>query len=248
MDLSNSTLSNAKLNEILSGYTGLNTLNVNDCTNLTSLDFVENMEWLEQLFFLNTGITGDEVEKLDTYAIRLKSFKCNNSGVNLTKMQGCINRTQCYTGSYAFQKYVGAGLQGWNLISKLSSYSNITWIVTNGMALEDGSVERELDLSRTSLKSAYIQSDNRITIKLPSTFGTDLTEGQYAVLYLGNEKVKMGAKSDNIRISFDSNGWGGGFSKVADFLTSVKNTNSTIKYLRISFRSVNEKNYFLSLE
>ena len=61
MDLSGSTVSNTTLNEILKDYNNLEELNLNNCTNLTSFDFLEGKTKLVQILFNNTGIVGDEV-------------------------------------------------------------------------------------------------------------------------------------------------------------------------------------------
>ena len=115
MDLSGSTLSNDELNEILKDYKNLNELNLTGCTKLTSFDFLNGKTKLQQICFSNTGIIGDEVSKLDTYATGLKSFRCNNPNIDLTKMQKTISKTDIYHGKAGYTEYCGAGIENYDL-------------------------------------------------------------------------------------------------------------------------------------
>ena len=163
MDLSGSTVSNTTLNEILKDYNNLEELNLNNCTNLTSFDFLEGKTKLVQILFNNTGIVGDEVSKLDTFT-SVKSFMCNNPDIDLTKMQKTISRTSCYSGKAGYTSYCGAGIQNTSLKKQLENCTEITYITTNGM--NDDNIT--LDLSRTKLTSIYFQSSG-CSIILPSS-------------------------------------------------------------------------------
>ena len=163
MDLSGSTVSNTTLNEILKDYNNLEELNLNNCTNLTSFDFLEGKTKLVQILFNNTGIVGDEVSKLDTFT-SVKSFMCNNPDIDLTKMQKTISRTRCYSGKAGYTSYCGAGIQNTSLKKQLENCTEITYITTNGM--NDDNIT--LDLSRTKLTSIYFQSSG-CSIILPSS-------------------------------------------------------------------------------
>ena len=166
MDLSGSTVSNTTLNEILKDYSNLEELNLNNCTNLTSFDFLEGKTKLVQISFNNTGIVGDEVSKLDTYATALKSFRCNNPDIDLTKMQKTISRTRCYAGKAGYiSGHCGAGIQNTSLKKQLENCTEITYIATNGMNADNIT----LDLSKcTKLNSIYFQ-DSGCSIILPSS-------------------------------------------------------------------------------
>ena len=167
MDLSGSTISNEDLNEILKDYNNLVELNLNNCTNLTSFNFLQGKTKLRQILFNNTGIVGDEVSKLDTYATAVTSFMCNNPKIDLTKMQKTISRTSCYNGKAGYTTYCGAGLKNTELKKQLENCTEITYITTNGMCEDDIT----LDLSNTKLTSIYFQS-GYCSIILPSTINT----------------------------------------------------------------------------
>ena len=167
MDLSGSTVSNTTLNEILKDYNNLEELNLNNCTNLTSFDFLEGKTKLVQILFNNTGIVGDEVSKLDTYATAVRSFMCNNPNIDLTKMQKTISRTIHYAGKAGYTGYCGAGIQNTSLKKQLENCTEITYIATLGM-INDGIT---LDLSNTKLTNIYFQSSG-CAIVLPSSLNS----------------------------------------------------------------------------
>ena len=167
MDLSGSVLSNEELNAILRDYKNLNELNLTGCTKLTSFDFLKGKTNLQQICFSNTGITGDEVSKLDTYATGLKSFKCNNPNIDLTKMQKTISRTDIYYGKAGYTTYCGAGIENYDLKQQLSKCTEITYITTNSM---NGT--GIVDLTNcTKLTNGYFQ-DGGGTFILPSSINT----------------------------------------------------------------------------
>ena len=167
MDLSGSTLSNDELNAILKDYKNLNELNLTGCTKLTSFDFLNGKTNLQQICFNDTGITGDEVSKLDTYATSLRSFKCNNPNIDLTKMQKTISRTRIYYSKVGYTTYCGAGIENYELKQQLSNCTEITYITTNSMN-NTGTV----DLTNcTKLTSGYFQ-DGGGTFILPSSIKT----------------------------------------------------------------------------
>ena len=178
MDLSGSAISNEDLNEILKDYNNLVELNLNNCTNLTSFNFLQGKTKLRQILFNNTGIVGDEVSKLDTYATAVTSFMCNNPKIDLTKMQKTISRTSCYSGKAGYTTYCGAGLQNTELKKQLENCTEITYITTNGMYEDDIT----LDLSNTKLTSIYFQSGH-CSIILPSTINT------IQAFYMDSEKT-----------------------------------------------------------
>ena len=167
MDLSGSTLSNEELNAILRDYKNLNELNLTGCTKLTSFDFLKGKTNLQQICFSNTGIIGDEVSKLDTYATGLRSFKCNNPNIDLTKMQKTISRTDIYYGKAGYTTYCGAGIENYDLKQQLSKCTEITYITTNSM---NGT--GIVDLTNcTKLTNGYFQ-DGGGTFILPSSITT----------------------------------------------------------------------------
>lgn len=162
LDLSGSTLTGSEFNTLLSGYNGLIELNCTDCINLNTLDWVQGKTKLKQFLFENTAISGTEVGKLDLYATSLCSFKCNNSSIDLTKMQKVISRTSAYYGVAGYTKWCGAGINNAELKNELANCTEITQITTNNM-MYNGT----LDLSRCQkLTSGYFQ-DCGLTI-LPS--------------------------------------------------------------------------------
>ena len=167
MDLSSSTLSNDELNTILKDYKNLNELNLTGCTKLTSFDFLNGKTNLQQICFSDTGITGNEVSKLDLYATNLRSFKCNNPDIDLTKMQKTISRSRIYYSKAGYTNYCGAGIENYDLKQQLSKCTEITYITTNSMN-NTGVV----DLTNcTKLTSGYFQ-DGGGTFILPSSITT----------------------------------------------------------------------------
>ena len=93
LDLSGSQISNEDFNLILTDFNNLIELNCTGCTNLSKLDWVQGKTSLKIFLFNDTGITGNEVSKLDDYATGLRAFSCNNSGINVKVMQKTISRT-----------------------------------------------------------------------------------------------------------------------------------------------------------
>ena len=161
LDLSGSTLSNDTLQEILGYFPELICLNVNDCTNLSSFNFTSNTRKLEQILFLNTKITGDEVSKLDTYTV-CKSYRCNNSEINLTKMQETISRSNYYTGTYSFSS-IGNGIVGDNLIKQLEQCTTVTRLWALGISGSNSNNRITLDLGKmTLLNYIRVQENNNI--------------------------------------------------------------------------------------
>ena len=131
------------------------------------IDFLKGKTNLQQICFNNTGIIGDEVSKLDTYATSLKSFKCNNPNIDLTKMQKTISRTDIYYGKAGYTTYCGAGIENYDLKQQLSKCTEITYITTNSM---NGT--GIVDLTNcTKLTNGYFQ-DGGGTFILPSSINT----------------------------------------------------------------------------
>ena len=226
LDLSNSTLENEELNEIISGFTNLVTLNVDGCSKLTSLDFLENTSKLEQICFNNTGIVGNEVSKLDMYTTNLKSFRCNNPEIDITKMQKTISNTRCYAEKYSFQTYLGAGFQEDSLIEQLANCTEITYIATNGQKVQKNLT---VDLSNCKkLKSAYFQGSGT-TFILPTSF----TELSVWWPSFENLIYRETTHINNISISQVSTG----LTNVKKLLESLATTGSVVNSLTLNFRT-----------
>ena len=199
MDLSGSTLSNEELNVILRDYKNLNELNLTGCTKLTSFDFLNGKTKLQQICFSNTGIIGDEVSKLDTYATGLKSFRCNNPNIDLTKMQKTISKTDIYHGKAGYTGYCGAGIENYDLKQQLSKCTEITYITTNSM---NGT--GIVDLTNcTKLTSGYFQ-DGGGTFILPSSINT--IRSWYSGVNLDFRNLQ-GKTIDNVPLGHMARNW-----------------------------------------
>ncbi len=224
MDLSGSTLSNEELNVILRDYKNLNELNLTGCTKLISFDFLKGKTNLQQICFSNTGITGDEVSKLDTYATSLKSFKCNNPNIDLTKMQKTISRTDIYYGKAGYTTYCGAGIENYDLKQQLSKCTEITYITTNSM---NGT--GIVDLTNcTKLTNGYFQ-DGGGTFILPSSINT--IRSWYSGVNLDFRNLQ-GKTIDNVPLGHMWQNWNAYKSELkqlANYKIKVKNLGLDIR-------------------
>lgn len=224
MDLSGSVLSNEELNAILRDYKNLNELNLTGCTKLTSFDFLKGKTNLQQICFSNTGITGDEVSKLDTYATGLKSFKCNNPNIDLTKMQKTISRTDIYYGKAGYTTYCGAGIENYDLKQQLSKCTEITYITTNSM---NGT--GIVDLTNcTKLTNGYFQ-DGGGTFILPSSINT--IRSWYSGVNLDFRNLQ-GKTIDNVPLGHMWQNWNAyksELNQLANYKIKVKNLGLDIR-------------------
>ena len=224
MDLSGSVLSNEELNAILRDYKNLNELNLTGCTKLTSFDFLKGKTNLQQICFSNTGITGDEVSKLDTYATGLKSFKCNNPNIDLTKMQKTISRTDIYYGKTGYTTYCGAGIENYDLKQQLSKCTEITYITTNSM---NGT--GIVDLTNcTKLTNGYFQ-DGGGTFILPSSINT--IRSWYSGVNLDFRNLQ-GKTIDNVPLGHMWQNWNAyksELNQLANYKIKVKNLGLDIR-------------------
>ena len=224
MDLSGSTLSNEELNAILRDYKNLNELNLTGCTKLTSFDFLKGKTNLQQICFSNTGIIGDEVSKLDTYATGLRSFKCNNPNIDLTKMQKTISRTDIYYGKAGYTTYCGAGIENYDLKQQLSKCTEITYITTNSM---NGT--GIVDLTNcTKLTNGYFQ-DGGGTFILPSSINT--IRSWYSGVNLDFRNLQ-GKTIDNVPLGHMWQNWNAyksELNQLANYKIKVKNLGLDIR-------------------
>ena len=224
MDLSGSVLSNEELNAILRDYKNLNELNLTGCTKLTSFDFLKGKTNLQQICFSNTGIIGDEVSKLDTYATGLRSFKCNNPNIDLTKMQKTISRTDIYYGKAGYTTYCGAGIENYDLKQQLSKCTEITYITTNSM---NGT--GIVDLTNcTKLTNGYFQ-DGGGTFILPSSINT--IRSWYSGVNLDFRNLQ-GKTIDNVPLGHMWQNWNAyksELNQLANYKIKVKNLGLDIR-------------------
>ena len=172
------------------------------------------------------GIVGNEVSKLDMYTTNLKSFRCNNPEIDITKMQKTISNTRCYAEKYSFQTYLGAGFQEDSLIEQLANCTEITYIATNGQKVQKNLT---VDLSNCKkLKSAYFQGSGT-TFILPTSF----TELSIWWPSFENLIYRETTHINNVNISQVSTG----LTNVKKLLESLATTGSVVNSLTLNFRT-----------
>ena len=115
----NPQLSNNKINLLLKQFPNLISVNLNGCTNLTSLEFVQNTPNLKEILFKDTGVTGTSVSVLDTYCNKIVGIECNNPDIDLTCMQKTLSGLKRdITGTIEY--YALGGMRIGELASKLN--------------------------------------------------------------------------------------------------------------------------------
>ena len=224
LDLSNSTLSNESLTNIISRFPNLLSLNVNDCSNLESLEFTSVTKYLEQILFKNTKISGNEVEKFDKNCLNLKSIRCNNKDIDLTKMQKTISRCRMYTSEYTQENYLTLGLGTVELVKQLERCTLLTSLslfnINNGFVTT-------LDLSNlTSLEWVEIYNANNCDITLPVSVKNF---GQLRSSSVGN--LVVAGQCHIEKISFRD--WGTETGRAVKFFKSLASTDSSIVDLQV---------------
>ncbi|MBO5398064.1 MAG: hypothetical protein J6A36_03950 [Clostridia bacterium] len=124
----NPSLSNNKLQTLLPNFTGLVSLDLGKCSNLSSLNFVSNMK--NSISFIaidGTAITGTEVSKLED-CINIKGIVVNNVSIDLTKMQKTISRCTTTSSKYVTRGFNYFSLYIWNadLMKQLEECTEVT--------------------------------------------------------------------------------------------------------------------------
>ena len=166
---SNKNLTNECLNKLLSsGFKNLVYLNLNNCSQLSNLDFLEKTPNIVELRLANTSIIGNEVEKLDKYCTKIGRIQLNGN-IDLTKMQKTISNLHIasselgkdigfLSGEYA-KLYISS-----DLVKQLEKCTEITYLSVDGVE----KIDETIDLSKcTKLKKINVVTDNKI--KLPSS-------------------------------------------------------------------------------
>ena len=129
----NPQLSNNKINLLLKQFPNLISVNLNGCTNLTSLEFVQNTPNLKEILFKDTGVTGTSVSVLDTYCNKIVGIECNNPDIDLTCMQKTLSGLKRdITGTIEY--YALGGMRIGELASKLNQCTNLTGLELTGLS------------------------------------------------------------------------------------------------------------------
>ena len=221
LDLNGSTLDNGTLNNIISKFPELVSLNVNNCKYLSSLDFTSETTKLEQILFLNTNVSGDEVEKFDQNCSSLVSIKCNNRSINLTKMQNTISRCKMYTGDYCFESYLSLGLQDSELVSQLAECTKITQLSLYSIP---NNYKITLDLSSlNNLSIVTIYNANNCNIILPTSIKT------FDQFRATSDAVNLTVAGKCEITTMNFRNWGDEKGRAVSFFNSLSSTDSSIK-------------------
>ena len=168
----NTNLSNSKIKEVLSTCTNIQYLSLKGLTQITSIDFVENMPNLKVLNIWDCSNLNDIsiLEKLRTENKQnLKTLKLNNSKIDLTKIQNTIsNLNSSYLiGSYDLEcKWGGYNgfVASYSVWKNLENCSNVTTIRGSYVDNRIDFGNNYVDLTNcTSLKEITL---SYITVKL----------------------------------------------------------------------------------
>ena len=165
----NKELSNETLQAILVRFPNIESINVNDCNLLSSLDFVKQTPKLAEILFKNTAVK--DLTPLNSITT-IKCIECNNSNFNnnsldITTIQPTLSRlvrdhgnANCY--------YETGGMMIGDLASQLSSCTNLTYIELSGL-----NYSRTIDLSKVKTENVYVGTFSTVANKiiLPSSIG-----------------------------------------------------------------------------
>ena len=172
IDLSgNRNLTNECLNKLLSsGFKNLVYLNLNDCSQLSNLDFLEKIPNILELRLANTNILGNEVEKLDKYCSRIGIIQLNTD-IDLTKMQKTISNLKTNPISKSDISFLTTEYSKLyitkSLARQLENCTEITYLGTEGIQYIENE-DDTIDLSNCKkLTTVYIGSKHKV--KLPSS-------------------------------------------------------------------------------
>ena len=166
---SNKNLTDECLNKLLNlGFKNLVYLNLNNCSQLSKLDFLEKTPNIVELRLANTNILGNEVEKLDKYCSRIGIIQLNTD-IDLTKMQKTISNLSINTKELGedcgFISTIYPRLYiSENLVKQLEKCTEITYIRPDGVPI----INETIDLSNcTKLKNVTLYNGNKY--KLPKS-------------------------------------------------------------------------------
>ena len=174
----NSKLSNEKLQEILSTMTGLKALKLQNCSNLSSIDFIgqNKVTGLIELDIRGTSSSLTDLSNLEEYALDLQTLALNNYNVDFSKIQNTINRFDVTTQNpYSWRGKNPFEFRGLVLSGDCSQYSfenctNIKQLISNvGAHYTWDSTYGILDLT-PCVNMKFIYTWGRTgTYKLPSS-------------------------------------------------------------------------------
>ena len=200
----NPNLSNSKLQEILSTMTGLKVLSLNNCKNLSSIDFVGDgkVTQLMELDLRNTNAGLTDLSNLNNYAKNLITLIVNNENLQLSSIQDTINNlwNNSNFGNFS-ESWISKeswGCRGIILLGNIEKYSfenckNIVGINCSSTYIDDSEkLGSYIDLSKCS-NLQYIRFSRKCGIKFPETLTQvwiDAREGAKYNDFSNTKKVK----------------------------------------------------------
>ena len=170
----NSQISDAKLQEILSTMTGLQALSLNGCTNLKSIDFInENkVTRLRELDLRGTSAELTDLSNLNNYAKSLNFLLLDNPATVMSKIIPTIKLLSARSWGYGGDDWLYDSTSAWktygmNLDGDMSKFSfeNCSGITYFTIDTFDNSTGI-LDLS--GLVDAYTIKNSYISVKYPA--------------------------------------------------------------------------------
>ena len=166
----NVNLSNKKLNEILPKFKNCVSICLNECHNLTSIEFVREMKHLEDIILYNTGVSTETKDEKGNFTglellndcENLKSIEINNSIYNdnsivLKNIVNVLNRCRRDTGLFGLY-YYGVGVcRISNLVDQLPTCEGLTYFelsrFTGAEVIDFSKVESEVSFGyQTDMK------------------------------------------------------------------------------------------------
>ena len=204
----NNQISNAKLQEILSTMTGLQALSLNGCTNLKSIDFInENkVTKLRELDLRGTSTELTDLSNLNNYAKSLNFLLLDNPATEMSKIIPTIKLLSARTWGYGGDDWLYGSHDTWktygmNLDGDMSKFSfencyGITYFMIDTFDTATGI----LDLS--GLVDAYTIKNSYINVKYPAYVKNISTRTNWAsdfslVTDLENLYINVDGKSDD---------------------------------------------------
>ena len=217
---------NETINEVLGTCVNLKYLQLKDITYLTDINFISTGKCtkIEELDLRNTSVT--DLTNLNTYAMSLKSFAIDNSGIDITKIQSTINR--CTGVTYWIKgpvfEYAGTCLFNWDLIKQLENCTDLKYLKIR-CDIANITKGKTLNLSNTNLETidfTYL----RCVISYPTSVKTVLNDSCKVPVFV--------AGTDNLtkmQITYHTN-----VSSDAEWITGMKSLANATNLKSLIFR------------